>query len=192
MKTLIAAITLLAAAIAVPSVGNAEECTTVDYQGAPLELCPPVEPDPTNCYLGDYQGAPIEVCMPTGWTPDPSWTFQGAPIVMYDSTVQTAAELKAAGDAWMASHECWIDDNPNTPIPQGEFVTYNTRTEPGSIGSHSVGGTPCGYPVGSPVTVASSAVSPVVTPEAVPSEVELSQLDVISIVEAAVSGAPRL
>jgi hypothetical protein len=78
------------AALAVPAAAQADdttaECRTVDYQGAPLEMCPAQEPDPTNCYTGDYQGAPIEICMPTGWVPDPSWTtHQGEPIVMHVS-----------------------------------------------------------------------------------------------------------
>lgn len=146
MKTIIIA-ALAAALLVAPATTNAQEtegCTTVDYQGAPLEMCPPQEPDPTNCYMGDYQGAPIEICMPTGWEPDPSWTYQGEPIVMSDST---ADDLQAAADAWRATHECWIDDDPSRPIPQGEFVTYDTRLEPGAIGSHSIGGTPCGYPI---------------------------------------------
>jgi len=87
MKTIITA-ALAAALLVAPATTNAQEtegCETVDYQGAPLEMCPPQEPDPTNCYTGDYQGAPIEVCMPTDWEPDPSWTYQGKPIVMHVS-----------------------------------------------------------------------------------------------------------
>jgi len=86
MKTIITA-ALAAALLVAPATTNAQEnaCEVVDYQGAPLEMCPPQEPDPTNCYTGDYQGAPIEVCMPTDWEPDPSWTYQGKPIVMHVS-----------------------------------------------------------------------------------------------------------
>lgn len=167
MKTIfLAAVT--ATLIAVPATTHAQEsaeCYTGEYQGAPIEICPEPERDPTNCYWGDYQGAPIEICMPTGWEPDPSWTYQGKPIVMHDSTVPTDAELQAQADAWMATHECWIDDDPSQPIPQGEFVTYDNRTEPGAIGSHSIGGTPCGYQVG--MTDAGDTVA-VATPPAPP------------------------
>jgi hypothetical protein len=55
------------------------ECYTGWYQGAPIEVCPPTIPDPTNCYTGWYQGAPQEVCMPTGWT------FNGQPLVIHVS-----------------------------------------------------------------------------------------------------------
>lgn len=82
----------MVAAAAVPFTASAQtdpaECYVGDYQGVPIDVCPTPEPDPTNCYWGDYQGAaPIEICMPTGWGPDPSWTYQGEPIVMHDSTV---------------------------------------------------------------------------------------------------------
>lgn len=93
MKKIAVSIILAAGVVAVPVTASAqtEGCTTVDYQGAPLEMCPPQEPDPTNCYWGDYQGAPIEICMPTGWVPDPTWTFKGEPIVMHDSTEPVVA-----------------------------------------------------------------------------------------------------
>lgn len=81
-----AAISALLIAWGFSGIGHAEEgCTIGEYQGAPIEMCPPQEPDPTNCYTGDYQGAPIEICMPTGWEPDPSWTYKGEPIQMHVS-----------------------------------------------------------------------------------------------------------
>lgn len=67
-------------------------CEVVDYQGAPLEMCPPVEPDPTNCYTGWYQGAPIEICMAPGVTLPEGTTYHdgtpwaGQPVVIHDRT----------------------------------------------------------------------------------------------------------
>jgi hypothetical protein len=64
-------------------------CVTVDYQGAPADLCPEPVPDPTNCYTGDYQGAPIEVCMPTGQTLPEGTTIGGEPVVIHNATGYT-------------------------------------------------------------------------------------------------------
>jgi hypothetical protein len=86
MKKIIVIIAVLIASLAMYFVASAEEgCTTGDYQGAPVDICPVPIPDPTNCYTGDFQGAPIEVCMPTGWVPDPTWTYNDEPIVMHVS-----------------------------------------------------------------------------------------------------------
>lgn len=85
ITALAAAASIVAPAAAIAGDVPVVDCETVDYQGAPLEMCPEQAPDPTNCYTGDYQGAPIEVCMPTGWAPDPTWTYQGQPIVMHVS-----------------------------------------------------------------------------------------------------------
>jgi len=113
MKTIITIAALAAAVLVAPTTTNAQEgCTTVDYQGAPLEMCPPVEPDPTNCYTGDYQGAPIEVCMPTGWVPDPTWTYQGEPIVMHVSKdyVAPVAEAPVVATPAAVLDVSWVYD----------------------------------------------------------------------------------
>lgn len=95
-RSLIIAAALIAAVTSGAATAATEECTVVDYQGAPIEMCPPQEPDPTNCYTGDYQGVPIEICMPTGWVPDPTWTYQGKPIVMHVSKDYVASVVTAA------------------------------------------------------------------------------------------------
>jgi hypothetical protein len=118
--------TTIAILAAVPAVAHAQDpdpatgCYTGDYQGAPIDVCPTPEPDPTNCYTGDYQGAPIEICMPTGWTPDPSWTYQGAPIVMHVSkdyvppvvepAAPPAATVPAAPAEPVAADLGWVAD----------------------------------------------------------------------------------
>jgi len=85
-KTLTAALIAATATITYSTGASAEaECYTGWYQGAPIEVCPPPIPDPTNCYTGWYQGAPQEVCMPTGWVPDADWTFNGEPLVIHVS-----------------------------------------------------------------------------------------------------------
>ena len=77
-KTLTATAIIVAASTVAGQASAQTDCYTVDYQGAPLEVCPPPIPDPTNCYTSDYQGAPIEVCMPTGWVPT---AFDEPPVI---------------------------------------------------------------------------------------------------------------
>jgi len=70
--------------VATPSNASAADgCETVDYQGAPVDVCPVPIPDPTNCYTGQYQGAPVEVCMPTGATLPEGSTIDGEPVVIH-------------------------------------------------------------------------------------------------------------
>lgn len=90
MKKIAVSIIMVAGGLAAPVTAAAQEvdvngCYVGDYQGVPIDVCPPPVPDPTNCYTGWYQGAPEEVCMPTGWEPDPTWTYNGEPIVMHVS-----------------------------------------------------------------------------------------------------------
>lgn len=83
---IISTATLSGALLVSANTATADEgCTTVDYQGAPLEMCPPVEPDQTNCYTGDYQGAPIEICLPTDERLPAGTTYNGAPVVYHVS-----------------------------------------------------------------------------------------------------------
>jgi hypothetical protein len=105
IRTIVIAGLTSISALVVPTVAQADDiategCTTVDYQGAPLEMCPPREPDPTNCYTGDYQGAPIEICLPTGEKLPEGSTYNGAPVVYHVSkdyvppaTVEVAAPV---------------------------------------------------------------------------------------------------
>jgi hypothetical protein len=118
MKTIITAAALAAAVLVAPATVNAQEagCYIGDYQGAPVEICPEPIPDPTNCYTGDYQGAPIEICMPTGWQPDPSWTYQGKPIVMHVSkdyvapVTETPAPVVTAPAPAPVVELTWLDE----------------------------------------------------------------------------------
>ena len=86
MKNLIIVGAIVLTALTFTSTASASDgCYTGDYQGAPIEICPEQEPDPTNCYTGEYQGAPIEVCMPTGSTLPEGSTFNGQPVVIQNS-----------------------------------------------------------------------------------------------------------
>ena len=85
IKTLTTTAIIAASALVASPAAATGECYTGEYQGAPIEVCPPPIPDPTNCYTGRYQGAPQEVCMPTGWVPDADWTFNGEPLVIHVS-----------------------------------------------------------------------------------------------------------
>ena len=85
IKTLTATAIVAAAVLVGSPAAATDECYTGQYQGAPIEVCPPPIPDPTNCYTGWYQGAPQEVCMPTGWVPGADWTFNGQPLVIHVS-----------------------------------------------------------------------------------------------------------
>ena len=84
-KTLTAGVIIVAAALVASPAAATDECYTGTYQGAPIEVCPPPIPDPTNCYTGWYQGLPQEVCMPTGWVVLPSDTINGEPLVIHVS-----------------------------------------------------------------------------------------------------------
>jgi len=85
IKTLTTTAIIAASALVASPAAATGECYTGEYQGAPIEVCPPPIPDPTNCYTGRYQGAPQEVCMPTGWVPDADWTIDGEPLVIHVS-----------------------------------------------------------------------------------------------------------
>jgi hypothetical protein len=86
IRTLTTAALLAASVLASADAATADDaCSTVDYQGAPLEICPEREPDPTNCYTGWYQGAPIEICLPTGEKLPEGSTYNGAPVVYHVS-----------------------------------------------------------------------------------------------------------
>ena len=84
-KTLTAGVIIVAAALVASPAAATDECYTGTYQGAPIEVCPPPIPDPTNCYTGWYQGLPQEVCMPTGWVVLPSDMINGEPLVIHVS-----------------------------------------------------------------------------------------------------------
>ena len=85
IKTLTTAAIIAASALVASPAAATDECYTGEYQGAPIEVCPPPIPDPTNCYTGWYQGLPQEVCMPTGWVPEADWTINGEPLVVHVS-----------------------------------------------------------------------------------------------------------
>lgn len=88
---------IIAGALAVAAPAAADEgCTVGDYQGAPVEMCPVQEPDPTNCYTGDYQGAPIEICLPTGEQLPEGSTYNGEPVVYHVSKDYVAPVVDAA------------------------------------------------------------------------------------------------
>ena len=110
IRTLIITTTTLASVIAFASPAAADEgCTIGDYQGAPIEMCPVREPDPTNCYTGDYQGAPIEICLPTGEQLPEGTTYHGEPVVYHVSkdyvapvVEVTLIQEEASAVDWMA------------------------------------------------------------------------------------------
>jgi hypothetical protein len=123
-----------------PASAQEAECYMGDYQGAPIEVCPQPEPDLTNCYWGDYQGVPIEVCMPTGWVPDPSWTYQGQPIVMHVSEDYVEAEfLKPPTVNHPECEGVIVDIEPGAPTPVDGVVYVKAGNEHVNVGFQSAG-----------------------------------------------------
>jgi len=94
------AITLSAAALAFNTAAHAEDdCYVVDYQGAPLTICPPPEPAETTCRTGWYQGAPIEVCgenLPEGTTYAANTPWAGEVVVSHPATDAPPVEVVPA------------------------------------------------------------------------------------------------
>lgn len=91
MRKLIIALAVVAASLSFGTGAPATAgCEIVEYQGAPIEVCPVPVPDPTNCYTGWYQGAPIEVCLPTGESLPEGSTFNGEPVVFHVSAEYVA------------------------------------------------------------------------------------------------------
>ncbi len=120
-RTIITATLTLAATFAVVAPATADEgCTIGDYQGAPIEICPVREPDPTNCYTGDYQGAPIEICLPTGEQLPEGATYRGEPVVYHVSKDYVAPVVESTPvveSAPVVAHQAPKVDPAPSPAP---------------------------------------------------------------------------
>ena len=129
LTTITASITIAASVLVSSPASATDECYTGTYQGAPIEVCPPPIPDPTNCYTGWYQGAPQEVCMPTGWVPEADWTFNGQPLVIHvskDYVAPVADEVAPVEVAVVveapvvgAEREVWAPETIRQAEPRG-------------------------------------------------------------------------
>jgi hypothetical protein len=79
----VATLGLAALTFSGPAHADEESCEVVDFQGAPIEVCPPPEPGPA-CWNGWFLGATIVVCgdeLPEGATYGFSTPWEGQPIV---------------------------------------------------------------------------------------------------------------
>jgi hypothetical protein len=88
--------TLGLAALAFSGSAHADEgCDVVDFQGAPIEVCPPPDPGPV-CWLGWFLGATIVVCgdeLPEGATYHKNTPWAGQPIVALPTAAADVAPV---------------------------------------------------------------------------------------------------